>query len=171
MDYPKKLVIRIVIALALFLIPINIFYLIYLKPTLVYSFLTLSVYNPILWNDSLIINNDILKFVPACIASIAYYLLAVLILFTKDLSFKKMFQIFVLGSLIIFIANIIRIDLLIIILLEFGVDWFNKLHLLIWRFLSTIFVVIVWIFLTKLFKIKTIPVYSDLKYLWKHSRN
>ncbi len=170
MDYYKNLVIRIALVLILFLIPVNLFYLIFLKPTLWLSFLTLNSYNPSLGFDSLVIGNEILKFVPACIATSAYALLAILVLFTKDIDFKKMLKIFVFGSLIIFIANIIRIDLLIILLLESGVDWFNRLHLVIWKFFSTIFVVLLWIYLIKKFKVKTIPIYSDLMYLIKKSR-
>lgn len=162
--------IRLVLALALFLIPFNVFYLIFLKPTLLLSFLTLNSYNPVLVADSLIIGKDTLMFVPACIATSAYYLLAILILFTKDINFKRMLKIFVFGALVIFVANILRIDMLIIAFIEFGVDFFNKLHLLLWKFLSTIFVVVLWIFLAKKFKIKTIPFYSDLKYLMKKSK-
>lgn len=170
MDYYKKLVIRISLALLLLLVPINIFYFIFLKPTLLLSFITLNAYNPTVISDSLIINNEILRFVPACIATSAYYLLVILILLTKDLKFGKALKLFLVGAFVIFIANIARIDLLVIALLEFGIEWFDRLHLFIWEFLSTIFIAILWIFLTRKFDIKTIPAYSDLRYLMKESR-
>ena len=158
------------LALILLLIPTNIFYFILLKPTLLLSFLTLNAYNPIIASDSLIINNEILKFVPACIATSAYYLLAILVLLTKDITPGKALKLFLIGALVIFIANIVRIDILVIALLESGIGWFNRLHLFIWEFLSTIFVAILWIILAKKFDIKTIPVYSDLKHLIRKSR-
>nr|MBI4156228.1 pacearchaeosortase [Candidatus Woesearchaeota archaeon] len=169
MDYSKKLVIRVIVALLLVLIPINVFYLLLLKPTLFLTFISMNFYEPIINSSSLIINNEILVFIPACIATSAYYLLAGLVLFTKDLSLKRSLKMFFLGSLMIFIFNLIRIDFLIYVLIEYGIDWFNKVHLIFWNFLSTVFVAGTWILLAIKFKVKTIPVYSDLKYLLKKS--
>ena len=63
--------------------------------------------------------------------------------------------------------NILRIDLLIFVLLEFGSDLFDKIHLVFWNFISGLYVAFVWIFLVKKFKVKSIPVVSDVKELYK----
>ncbi|MBI2673204.1 hypothetical protein HYX19_03010 [Candidatus Woesearchaeota archaeon] len=75
------------------------------------------------------------------------------------------------GILLILLLNIIRIDILIFIFLEYGINWFNNLHLFFWKFLSSIAVVLIWIFLCHKFKIKNIPVYSDFKFLMKEIKS
>ena len=74
-------------------------------------------------------------------------------------------------QLLILIANIIRIDILIIALVKYSSNLFNTLHLFFWKVLSTIYVVILWIFLTKLFKIKEVPIYSDFKEVYEFYKN
>ncbi len=170
MRYESGLIIRILLALFLVILPIDLFYLLLLKPTLQASALFLGSYNPTIANDGLIINNVMLKFIPACIATLAYMLLALLILLTKDLSMKKRIALFLTGSFFIFTANIIRIDALIYIYFEYGKDLFNKLHLFIWDILSSIFVAALWIVLTYTFKLKSIPAYDDIKTLYIKSK-
>ncbi len=166
MRHLYSLALRVIIAFAFLLMPIDIFYLLLLKPTLYVSSFFLGSYNPIITTDSLIINNVALKFIPACIASLAYLLLLLLVLLTKGLGFKKSIGLFLLGSSIIFAANIARIDILIYVYFEYGKDLFNKLHLLIWDILSSIFVASMWIALSYLFGIKSIPVYDDMTALY-----
>ncbi|MBS3108771.1 pacearchaeosortase [Candidatus Woesearchaeota archaeon] len=170
MEYKKKLIARIAIALAIVLLPIDIFYILLLKPTLYVSSIFLSSYKPIITNDAIIINNIVLKFISACIATLAYVLLLLLILLTKDLGFKNGVKLFLTGSIIIFIANIIRVDFLIYAYFEYGSNLFSKLHLFIWQFLSGIFVAFVWVFLSYIYKIRNIPVYDDIKELYNRSR-
>lgn len=166
MKYEHKLILRVAIALIILLLPINIFYTIFTKPTLSLAYFSFMKYS-VIEGNSLIINERNLSFIPACIGASAYYLLALLILLTKDIRFKQGLYLFFLGIFLIFIMNIIRIDVLIIILLKFGVNWFDKLHVLFWEFFSSIYVALVWIFLIYKFKIKTIPAYSDILALIK----
>jgi exosortase/archaeosortase family protein len=158
-----KLIIRICTLLLIFIIPINIFQILFSKITLVLSYNLLDIlgFNPILRSESIIIQEFNLVFVSACVATSAYYLLTALILLTKDIPLKKMALLFIFGSLLLLIMNIIRIDILIIILLKYGSNYFEKLHLLIWKFISSVFVAIVWVLLTYTLQIKSIPVYSD----------
>jgi exosortase/archaeosortase family protein len=167
MKYIKELLVRIVIAVLLLVIPVNIFYLLFSKVTL---FGSLSIFYllgyPIHVNGyNLSINGQGLEFVPACVATSAYYLLALLVLLTKDIKLKDRFYIFVSGGLLILLMNLIRIDILIYLLVEFGKNWFESVHIIFWHFVSSIYVVAVWIFLTYKFKIKSVPVYSDFKFL------
>ena len=77
----------------------------------------------------------------------------------------KGIKLFFIGSLLILLMNIFRIDILILSSVKFGKVWFDAIHMIFWKFLSTLYVAFVWIFLVKKFKIKTIPIYSDIKYL------
>ena len=118
-------------------------------------------------NNSIFISGIVINIIPACIAGIAYALLLFLIIFTKGISLKKSVRMFLFGSLLILLMNILRIDLLIFVLLEFGSDLFDKIHLVFWNFISGLYVAFVWIFLVKKFKVKSIPVVSDVKELYK----
>ena len=164
MKYEYKLIFRVLIAL---LFRPQIFYLFLTFPTIIFSFILLKVsgYEVIRRGSSLIVNNITLEFVDACIASSAYYLLLFLILLTKDIKIVTMLKMFLLGSLIIFLGNILRIFILIIFLLEKGYDWFNLIHLTLWYGVASVFVFLVWIYLIRKYKIKNIPIYSDVVYL------
>ena len=169
MKYPTKLIFRLAIALIIFIIPFNFFNFLFSKMTLYPSFLFVLIKysNAILENNYMIVNDHVLKFIPACIGTSAYYLLSLLILSTKDIKLKTRIYIFLLGSLLILTLNIVRIDILIYILMKYGSNLFRAVHLFFWEFVSSIYVAIVWLFLARKFKIKAIPVYSDLKYLIK----
>ena len=170
MKYLEKLSLRILIILLLFLI-YDYIYLIALPITTYLSFIFLKLlqYSPTLLNNSISINNTTFSFIPACVALPAYYLLLILILTTKDLDFKKSTKLFFFGSLLILVMNILRIDLLIAAFISFGKHWFDTLHLVFWKFVSGIYVALVWIFLTRIYKIKSIPAYTDIKYLYEKS--
>ena len=78
--------------------------------------------------DLIIIGNESFRFIPECTAALAYLLLALLILTTKEIGLIKGLTIFVSGSLLILAANIFRIEFMIYILLNYGVDYFKTLH-------------------------------------------
>lgn len=171
MKYEKRLVLRLLALVIIFLIP-SLMLLIFSKPTIYLSYYSLKLlsYNPILVNNDIIINQAVLTFIPACVATSAYYLLIALVFLTKDLKLKTIIYSIVLGSSLILLFNILRVDILVFILLNFSKNLFDTLHLFIWKFLSGIYVALVWLLLIKIFKIKTIPVYSDVKYLIKKIR-
>tara|TARA_Y100000310_G_scaffold334123_1_gene413110 strand:- start:1908 stop:2453 length:546 start_codon:yes stop_codon:yes gene_type:complete len=110
-----------------------------------------------------------IEYIDVCAAVGAYILLALLLSLTKDLKFEKGLRVFFVGSLLILIANVIRIDMMILLLKYYGSDLFDTLHLFVWKFVSTFYVVIVWVFLVNKFKIKEIPIYSDIKFLYEKS--
>jgi len=170
MKYEKRLIIRILIAVILALL-FKFYYIIFTPITLgiVGFFLKLFGYNAIMDFSlkKIIIGYNSLDFVEACIAGSAYFLFSLLVLFTKNLGLRKSLKLIGYGVLLIFSMNVLRIIILIIILLEMGKNWFDLIHLIFWWFVAGIYIAIVWIFLTKKFKIKTIPVYSDIKALLK----
>ena len=171
MNYIKNLVLRLLFSVLLVVFGSEIFYLILFYPTFYLSYITLLFYNPILINSSLIINNINLVFVPACLATSAYTLLGLLLLLTKGIDLKKGIKMFFAGFFILFFVNIIRIFILAILLIESGIRLFDTFHLFFWQVFSTIFVFLLWIFLTKYFKVKTIPIYSDFKELLRQLRD
>ncbi len=118
----------------------------------------------------LLINNQIpIELIKACIAGSAYYLLLILNLSIPDIKLKT--RIFALlasfGALLV--LNVARIVFLMGIYAN-GDPWFNITHIIFWYALSTIFVVGIWFAEVKLFKIKGIPFYSDIKFLARHIR-
>ena len=162
-SYLQYLFTRLFVALFFVLFGILIINKIFGPITFYLSYLTLQYYSPqIISSTSFIINNIKLNFIPACIASGAYLLLMILTL-TTELEFKKALKVIAQGFLLILIANLIRITLLILLLINNYSNLFETLHMLIWKLLSTVFVVLLWIFLTKVNKINNIPIYTDFK--------
>ena len=160
-QYLTKLSIRIAIAIIIAL-NLGIIYTIFSPITLSVVKLTLFPFKPIFMDNLIIIKEQMLEFIPACTAASAYSLLAVLTLLT-NISFKKMIKVFITGALIILAFNILRIFILILILIYSGNHLFETLHMFFWQVVSTLVVVLTWILLTKIYKIKEIPVYSDFK--------
>lgn len=168
--YIFNLIARLVFALFLTIFN-NLFYS-FLGPITLYGsyFLTGLFYKASLNGEILQVSGFDLKFIPACAAVSAYILLVILILLTKGIGFKKGIIMLLIGALMIYSANLIRIEILIWLLVNKGIDYFKTLHLFFWKILASIYVAIVWIFLTKVFKIKTIPFYSDFVFLYKKLR-
>ena len=64
------------------------------------------------------------------------------------------------------VVNILRIFLLIMIYIK-GYYFFDITHKLFWYLISIIFVIGIWFTEVRLFRIKEIPFYSDIKFLYK----
>lgn len=162
----KNIITRFILAiLTIFLYKPLLFIL---TPLTLYPiYFLLQPYKPLLQNTSLIINSTTITISEPCLAILAYLLLLALTILTPKISLKTRFKIFFTGSLIILITNLIRILILSLLIIHKNTNLFLTLHLFIWKFLSSIFVLLIWIFLTKHYKIKTIPIYTDVKYLIK----
>jgi len=111
-------------------------------------------------------NNMTIELIGACIAGSAYYLLLILNLSTPNIKIKKRLSMILLSFLVFLIVNILRIFIL-ILMLSLNLNFFDITHKIFWYSVSTILVLGIWLFEIKLFKIKEIPVYSDIKYLFK----
>lgn len=164
-SYGKNLFARLSLAIVLALFS-EIFYLIFSPLTLFWSYYFLKLFIPgvMLIGTKLITIGNTFSFVPACTAASAYLLLALLILLTKGMSWMRRIELFVWGSLGILAFNIFRIELLLLFFFNVS-SAYSTLHLLFWKFLSTLFVFLLWIMMTKRFKIRNVPIYSDLKYI------
>jgi exosortase/archaeosortase family protein len=146
----------------------DFWYLILSKVTIWVSYGLLFLYLPIILVDnSVIVNSVTFEFIEACIAVSAYLIFVSLALLTRNLSSKRRVKIIGIGLLSIFIVNILRIQILINVYFVFGKNYFDSIHLLFWHILSSVFVFLLWVYLTKRYKVKSIPVYTDLKYLLK----
>ena len=102
--------------------------------------------------------------IPACVAGSAYYLLLILNL-TTQMGKKQRVKsgLFILISF--FILNILRIVIFANIYINQGFDFFTIVHKATWYFGSTLLVLIIWFSNVYLFKIKNIPVYTEVKNL------
>lgn len=161
---PLFLVIRYIILLGL-MFTLPLIYTIF-TPLTVYStgFLLKLFYQVSISKDIIIIlPNILIQIIPACVAGSAYLLLLILNL---TLPMKPKIRLYSLLFSIpaLFIVNIFRIFVLSVLLAE-NSQFFDFTHKFFWYILSTIFVVGIWFLTAYLFKIKEMPIYSDIKYL------
>lgn len=145
------------------------FWLLYsiFTPLTAYSaFFLLSLFlKTSLSGNILSINGFEIKLIEACIAGSAYYLLLILNLSTPIKLKKRIFSMLFSLSLFLLI-NILRIfSFSLLFVSSFPI--FNLTHLIFWYSLSGIIVFLVWLFTIKLFHITKIPIYTDLKFLYK----
>lgn len=104
--------------------------------------------------------------IPACIAGSAFYLLTILNLTTpmsKRTRIKSL--IFLISTFLI--LNIARILVFAVLFVKKGYAYFDLAHAATWYFGSTILVVIIWFANILLFKIKSVPIYTDFKEITK----
>jgi len=103
-----------------------------------------------------------IEIAPACVAGSAFYLLLILILSSANIKPITRTKTILTALILLFTLNVLRILILIPL-----IRWphFQTIHWTIWHFASTIFVVATWLAVIKMFKIKSIPIYSDIKYL------
>jgi exosortase/archaeosortase family protein len=146
-----------------------IFYFMFTPLTLyaVYFLLHLVYYQISIINSTILISGNFpIDIIGACVAGSAYYLLLILNLSIPKIKIADRIKLFLFSFLSLFIINILRIFILSIIYVN-GVSWFDTAHILLWYLGSIVFVVGIWFAGIKILKVKGIPFYSDLKYLFK----
>jgi exosortase/archaeosortase family protein len=140
-----------------------IIYTIFTPITIKSVYFMLSIFSSAkLVGNTIIFNGFAIQLIPACIAGSAYYLLSILVLSTFNIKISKRILAALFSILSLLVLNILRIVLLALITKS---AYFNSVHMLFWYVLSTIFVIGIWILTVKLFNIKSVPVYSDIKYI------
>lgn len=150
----------------LFFLGLNLWllYFIFTPLTIYPVFFMLSLlFHASLSGNIIIFNNTAIKLVNACIAGSAYYLLLILNL-TIPITIKKRLQALIFSLTSFLAINIIRIFLFSLLFLA-SFTLFNLTHLLFWYLLSAFIVFFIWLLTIKIFKIKEIPVYSDVRNL------
>jgi exosortase/archaeosortase family protein len=143
-----------------------IFYSVF-RPLTVYPvyFIIKAFFDTALIGNIILINQSIpIEMIGACIAGSAYFLLLILNLSIPNIKLKKRIKMILLSFLSLLVLNIIRIVVLILVFM-FGASLFDITHKIFWYALSTIFVVGIWFAEVKIFRIKDIPVFSDIKSL------
>lgn len=186
MSYLKKSIFLIPLRYLILLILIVILILPVSYPIIYQIFTPLTVY-PVIFllkifvNVSLSINPEnlvpvlligrktLIEIVPACIAGAAYIFLLILNL-SVPMKPKKRILTVLLSVLILLVFNILRIFVF-SLLYNNSAPFVDLTHKIFWYGISTIFVVGVWFFIIKTFKIKEIPLYSDIKFMFKEINN
>tara|TARA_Y100000310_G_C20678117_1_gene814269 strand:- start:499 stop:1050 length:552 start_codon:yes stop_codon:yes gene_type:complete len=158
----------------LILISINslwVFYFVFTPLTIYSVYFLLNLFFDASLIGSIVIVNDTLpiEFIKACIAGSAYYLLLILNLSTRGIDVRKRINMILISFASLLVINIIRIFLLVLVFF-YGLSFFDIAHKFFWYFVSTIFVVGIWFVEVKYFKIKKIPFYSDIKFLYKNTK-
>ena len=131
----------------------------------VFSILSLVYGSAALNGSEIAVNGEIIRLIPACIAGSAYFLLLTLNLSTPMKPRKRA------GSLafliLLFLAlNIIRISVFSGLAFS-GYEYFDLTHQAFWYFGSTLLVVLIWFGSVFLFNIKSIPIFTDFKRLFR----
>lgn len=166
------LIIRYTILIIVAIPSLWIFYKIF-TPLTVYPFYFLIkiFFNSVLLGDNIILIERIfpVELINACIAGAAYYLLFILNLSIPKIKFEKRIRMILFAFVLFLTINVFRIFILTLLALN-GSSWFDMTHKLFWNLLSTLFVAGIWFIEVKIYKIKEIPLYSDLKFLYKNSK-
>lgn len=112
-------------------------------------------------------NKFFIEIINACIAGSAYYLLFILNFSIPNIKLKKRIKMLLFSFGFFLALNILRIFIFSLLFIYSSQNFFNITHKLFWYFGATIFVVLIWFAEVKAFKIKEIPVYSDINSLIK----
>jgi len=85
---------------------------------------------------------------------------------TPKIKLQKRIKFLLLSFISFLVINVLRIFLLALVYI-YKLALFEVVHQLFWYFGSIIFVVGIWFFGVKIFKVREIPFYSDLKFFYK----
>ncbi|MEK6913872.1 MAG: pacearchaeosortase [Nanoarchaeota archaeon] len=147
-----------------------VFYLLFTSLTISAVYFSLGLFfDASLVENIILINKLPIEIIGSCVAGSAYFLLLILNLSTRGIGLKKRLGMLLFSFVSLFIINVLRIFLLSIMFIS-GQPLFDISHRLFWYAGSTIFVVGIWFLSVKLFKVKEIPFYSDIKSLLKKSK-
>ncbi len=145
-----------------------IFYKLFTIPTIKIVAYFLSMFYPLTTlNNTIMFNSIIIELIPACIAGSAYYLLLILNLSTPNIKIARRLISIALSFVILLLFNSFRIVLLSMISNSY---YFNEIHLVFWYFITTLFVILTWILTIRIFKIESIPFYTDIKTIYSLGR-
>lgn len=120
-------------------------------------------------NTTIFFKDYFASIIPACIAGSAYYLLLILNLTTPMSSKTRIKSIFFILGLFL-LLNIGRIFTFAMLFVG-SFQIFDLAHTASWYFGSTILVALIWFSNVIIFKIRTIPIYTDIKQIIANIRN
>ncbi len=108
------------------------------------------------------------ELIEACIAGSAYYFLLIFNLSTPGIKIPRRLKMIFFAFFIFLIVNILRIFSLTILYMS-GSSFFDITHKMFWYLGSVLLVILIWFYQVKIYRIKEIPFYSDLRFLYKNS--
>ena len=166
--------IRYLLLALISLLGLSIFYFIFTPLTIYSSYFLLNLSFEVSLSGTIITIFSEGKIFPieiigACVAGSAYSLLAILNFSTPEIRLKQRISMLLIAFISFFIINILRIFLLSLMFVSESA-FFDVTHKLFWYAGSTLIVIGIWFTEVKLFKIRKIPFYSDIKYIYKKSR-
>src|SRR3990172_2662420 len=167
----SDLILRYLILVLVAIPNLWLFYLVFTPLTSYPVYWLLNIfYDASLLNNNVVLLNQAIsiELIEAWIAGSAYYLLLILNLSTPGIKFNKRIKFIAISFLVFLAVNILRIFILSLIAVS-GSSFFDITHRIFWYALSTVFVVAIWFAEVKTFKIKIIPFYSDIKFLYKNT--
>ena len=151
------------------LLGVKFFYAIFTYMTIYPVYFLLKIFfDASLMHKTIIINTIPIEIIGPCIAGSAYSLLLILNLSIPKIKLNRRIYFLLFSFLSLLIVNILRISLL-SVLFVLGISFFDVTHKLFWYVGSTVFVVGIWFIGVKLFRVKEIPFYSDIKFLLRYS--
>ncbi len=113
-------------------------------------------------NTTIFFKDYFASIIPACIAGSAYYLLLILNLSTP-MGLKTRIKSLSFILILFLILNIARIFAFALIFASKHYEIFDIAHTASWYFGSTILVLVIWFSNVLIFKIREIPIYTDIK--------
>ncbi len=166
--YILNLSIRYIVSVILAFPSFAVFYFIFTPATVYSLFYAINSFfdATMIFNTITIDGRFTISIIDACVAGPAYYLLFALNLSTPNIKIKKRIKMLVFSFGLLFAFNFLRIFLLSLMFINRS-SFLDVSHKLFWYLGSTVFVVGIWFIEAKVFKIKEIPFYSDIKYLYK----
>ncbi|MEK6855451.1 MAG: pacearchaeosortase [Nanoarchaeota archaeon] len=162
------LISRYLILVALGLFNLSLFYLVFTPITVELVYFVLSIFDEgtrLLAGNIIFFRGIYAEIIAACVAGAAYYLLLILNLSTPMKINKRIKSIafLLIGFLLV---NVIRIVIFIFIAIS-GQQYFDVAHRIMWHFVSSVLVVLIWFVNVRIFNIKEIPVYTDVSNIKK----
>jgi exosortase/archaeosortase family protein len=130
-------------------------------------FILKFIYSTSINSQTIILNNNYhIEIISACVAGSAYLLLLILNLLTPMKTKQRIYSI-VFSMVVLYIFNVLRIVFLSVLFVN-KFKFYDITHKIFWYFISTIFIVLIWFFVVRLFKIKNVPFYTDVKSLCRN---
>jgi exosortase/archaeosortase family protein len=169
-NYLLNIFLRYTILVIFAIVSVKVFYLIFTPLTIYPVYFTLKqFFNVYLMGNFIFVDGFPIEIIGPCVAGSAYLLLLMLNLSTPNIKPSKRGGMFIFSFALLLLINIIRIVTLSFLFVS-GNSFFNMAHLLFWYVGSVIFVVGIWFLSVKIFKVKEVPFYSDMKFLFQGSK-
>jgi exosortase/archaeosortase family protein len=124
------------------------------------NFLLGIFYNSGVSFNTIFIGSKSIEIIDACVAVSAYFLLFALNLLTPNIR-KRVYSI-IFSFILLLLFNILRISMLSMLFIN-QYAYFEVVHKVLWYSLNLLAVIGIWFLTAYLFKVKSIPVYSDFK--------